>query len=531
MTSLNFQTAVFNILNSLNKSDLIFKELDSLPAPYNIQIKTEINRNLREIRDALISLPFWDYSSPDFEKIIENFFQNLRQHININRKLLENLLLSAIKLRFNYLSKPISTLLAFIFGDSYTKPKSEVIDQLIVFKDFDKVLKNLHTVLEELPEPQVSVYKFYYAIKSSWYHILNQSSSEDLLELFNPIFELYQDVSLETGIAPTSIFIDLFEDIGLNNFSKTFKSKFTEKETLTKEQFHETLSNILSIHKIQIESNLAGKKDTVIHRVINFSEIQTFAFQIPETIQKLDKEILLKSVDRETLVSAKRDEIDEIKELLTKFESSSREKTVQEYIIEEVKSSVENEEKLKEDTSEFDVEIAPELSYPQGPDVIVPPTLQEVLHSYEDEGVSHTTAEISAEESSMVSEVVTETDSASNELKEEPSSVSISQEVEQTSNEKEEDTTQQLNDYASSSYPGLNQLIDEQKRKQFIEELFYSMENEYDILVSEIDEAKNLEEALQKVNNIYNELGIYTEMPIAKEFFELVKRKFTAQTE
>ncbi|MFN3305797.1 MAG: hypothetical protein ACK42Z_01285, partial [Candidatus Kapaibacteriota bacterium] len=341
MTSLNFRTAVFNILNNLDKTDLNFEELDSLPAPYNTQIKAEINRNLREIRDAITSLPFWNYFNPEVYKLIDGFFQNLSQHIHINRKLLENLLLSTIKLRCNYLSKPISAMLYFIFGDSQSKPKSEVFELITVFKDYDKVLTNLHSELEEFPENQVSVYKFYYAIKKSWYHVLNQSSNEDLVELFNPIFGLYQEISPETGIAPTSMFIDFFEDIGLNNFSQTFKTMLIQQETITKGQFRETLLNIFSIYKSHIEANLAGKKDTDTHRVINFSEMQTFAFQIPETIQKLDREISLKNVDKETLVSAKKNEIDEIKELLAKFESSTTqlEKNANEDIIEEVTPS------------------------------------------------------------------------------------------------------------------------------------------------------------------------------------------------
>ncbi|MFN3781659.1 MAG: hypothetical protein ACK4SO_05750, partial [Candidatus Kapaibacteriota bacterium] len=294
----------------------------------------------------------------------------------------------------------------------------------------------------------------------------------------------------------------------------------------TKEQFRETLLNIFSIYKSHIETNLAGKKDTDTHRVINFSEMQTFAFQIPETIPKLDRKILLKNFDKENLVSAKKNEIDEIKELLAKFESSTTqlEETAKEDIIEEVTPSEKSVPELREDITELDVEIAPDRSYAEGGGDITENELQ-----IDEESLNQTTNEITPEESPLVSEVASEIDLNMNVLSEESLSVSTSLNAERTP-EEEALAPQQLNDYASNSYPSLNQLIDEQKRKQFIEELFYSMEENYDILVRKIDEAQNLEEALKQVEAFYNEYGIFTEMPIAKEFIELVNRRFTAQT-
>ncbi|MFN3306694.1 MAG: hypothetical protein ACK42Z_05860, partial [Candidatus Kapaibacteriota bacterium] len=150
------------------------------------------------------------------------------------------------------------------------------------------------------------------------------------------------------------------------------------------------------------------------------------------------------------------------------------------------------------------------------------------LHT-DEESLNQTTNEITPEESPLGSKVASEIDLDMNELSEEFLSVLTSMNAERTP-EEEALAPQQLNHYASNSYPSLNQLIDEQKRKQFIEELFYSMEENYDILVRKIDEAQNLEEALKQVEAFYNEYGIFTEMPIAKEFIELVNRRFTAQT-
>jgi hypothetical protein len=69
-------------------------------------------------------------------------------------------------------------------------------------------------------------------------------------------------------------------------------------------------------------------------------------------------------------------------------------------------------------------------------------------------------------------------------------------------------------------------LIPLEKRTKFVEELFHSLESAYEKLLSELDSAKSLEEAIHYATQYFDNSGVSKESPTAQELLSFIRMKF-----
>ncbi len=72
----------------------------------------------------------------------------------------------------------------------------------------------------------------------------------------------------------------------------------------------------------------------------------------------------------------------------------------------------------------------------------------------------------------------------------------------------------------------ISSFIPLEKRTRFVEELFHSLEPVYEKLLSELDSANSLEEAMHYATQYFENSGISKESPTAQEFLSFIRMKF-----
>jgi hypothetical protein len=530
MSSIYFQNHFYSIFAEFADKQFIFwndiQNSSKLSKPYKNFFTNELQRYFAEIKNVLKSFSIFDTNSPEVNKLIEDFTFSLRENVKFNLNTFKDWLLSAIKLRLNFLSKPNSTLLYFIFGDSLTKTKSEILFLLGYFSDFEVILQHLNERISEFTTDAISVYEFYNILTQTEREYFNNSSIDDIISLLNPILEFFEYEEGFSEEAPTEVFADFFMDINLPHISNIIKAY--AKENKSKTLHKETLKNLLQ-HTPEIFSRTTEKKENesktiTLPNFISFSILEPIAFGIPTEIPKVSKSLLDKIDTETTTLTAKKQEIDEIKDLLAKFDSKPNDV---DNAIEEVLTSPTPSEETSVDfytvpeTAQFESDV--NLTIPE----------EEITQTIIEETI---TTESSSQEEEIPARIDTSDSSSTDKDKAEfvdtvesvESNTDIAQEVE---GHAEELVSPMVSDthFASEEprYPPFNELIDDTKKQKFIEELFYTMEEEYNNLVTNIDSAKNREEAMKYVDAYYQDFGIFPDMPIAKEFVEQVKKKFS----
>lgn len=488
-------------------------------------ISNEAERQIFEISTLIKELPILPTDSAEFETFLSSFLSDLKKYISFKNENFQNILLQAIKLRYNFLRKPNSTLLFFVFGNSFQKNKTETLTLLDYFSDYHRIIQKLREKILQTSNEFISVYTFNKYLAEIETEIFTTASNEELIEFFNPIFEFFIEDS-EKSTVPVDFFIDLFNDLNLEHVSNSFKiiRQKDNQEFLNKDTFSQVLLEINQMTKSFVENKITESAQQSF-KLIVLTTLEPFAFSIPEEIPKLDRKLLIQQEVEPTTIVAKQEEIEEIKNLLTQFESSSTER------------DTEQEEILDETVTELAIGTIEEV---EGEVHIEIPSEQEIEIPKSEIEFIDELAEKDFEVEKLKSEEITydtkeeetiqshETYPSTQEPLQGHSGEDItfaSPQVDETIDLKTDGATTEL-ETKIPSIPSFNSLIDETKRKQFIDELFYAIEEEYNNLISNIDNCQNFEQAMDYINNYFTEFGIFQDMPIAVEFVELVKQKF-----
>ncbi len=534
---MNFQEYVETLISNFKGRKTItiddIKNSNFIHPQYFNYINNEVGKQIDELSCVLRSFKFIDPSSQDTKNLFDSFLYELRQRIEFDVNILRPLLLSALKLHYNYLTKPISTLLFFIFGNSTKKTKNDIIFLITYFTDYKEFLNKIHKEIEKLFENEITVYEFNHLVREVGFDFFNTATTEELLVFFKPIFDFFAQAN-KNLLPPVDSLISLFDDFRLLHFSnfledfcKTNNIQYIDLELLK----HILLeSSILNLKLLEIKEMKQSSCFGVNN--ISFTSIEPFVFTLPFEIPKIPDEFLYKfGVEDEVLV-AKKEEVDEIKNLLSAFDSKDRGQ-----IIESSVGLVENVQNINDyfgqEETEKDKEISMNLES-ETPSGIENMEYQDIelqgVELQEEESTEIQaeafTFEVEDIEMSTTQAVEDGMDTISiDESRFEPveNALEVSDNFQSTPDDA---ITSELDNVPLSSL-SFNLLIGEQKRKQLIDELFYTMEEEYNNLVDKIDSADTLEKAMEFTNSYFQDFGIFPEMPIAKEFIELVKLKFS----
>ncbi len=520
-------------LNEILQQTLLDKEIalqdldniEQLPDFCKTFILKETDRYLAEIHQMLKSFSFFPKDSPAFEKVLEGIIAELKKQIRFSPDDFQNLLLQSLKLRYNFLRKPNSTLLFFIFGNSFQKNISEISVSLEYFCDYHQILNIVREKINNYPKREINIYDFNNVFFEAEVKFFNFSTSEELAEFFDPVFEFFNSNSQKFS-APVEIFVDILSDLNLHHFSKTIQS-YCQKNNISsidRETLLRLINQIVNETKSFIEPRQIPSEQQN-NNIISFTNLQPFALHIPEDIPRIEQQLLSHQESQQHTIIGKKEEIDEIKALLSKFETGANKETREQEekpvapaaeITTEIFVDQENEIKTKEQTLTTN---------------IVDDSYIENLEA----GSTHKSIETDEFQTHIEAQLEETLQGTQFEEQDSNAFPRIEMEIVENplENETNPTTTSDVDEKLSFETPSqntqiqpLNEMIDEQKRKQLIEELFYAIEEEYNKLINEIDKCNNFEQAMEYVNQYFTEFGIYPEMPVAKEFVELVKQKF-----
>lgn len=508
MVNIDFQNYAQKIISRLpNEPYITFNHILSsnvIEEPYTNFINNELQQELKEFMCILENISFINLNSESHRKIVNKFIDELFQNIEFNQNRLQSFIISALKLRYNFLSKPNSTLLFFLFGDSLQKPKSEVLFKLSYFSDYKNILSRITVSIENNPKESLSVYEFNSLFNNIIFEYFNTASVEELLEFFNPIYEFFETYNEGDSIPSADLFAELFDDIGLNHFSQLVQNYCATNnlQKIEKDTLEELLLHFSTAYKNLIITSQSRIPSPLSFNRINLSHLETFIFDLPKEVPKIEEDLLARTIISESNVVAKNEEIDEIKKLLSELDKKSEFESdkLEPFVIEQEPNNfptpILNSEILAKDKEFNQVETS-------------------VLENEENQNLE--IEEIGGNQDNEISN-----ESAIPETQ--PDKTIYSSEPEELENNNNFGIEPKIE---NKKFRNFNELFDEEKRKQFINELFYSIEEEYDKLIKNIDNSDSFETAMEYVNACFNELDIFTEMPIAKEFVEFVRQKFS----
>jgi len=486
--------------------------------PYNAYILNELDRLIMELTELIESLPYFKFNENTGKGIKEEIFELIRSNVKLSVVELNHLLVSALKLRFNFLIQPHSTLLFFIFDKSTKKKKSEILELLTYFSDYPHIIQRLKQWLIDCEKSELSKYEFYFQLRQIELEYFDSIDAESLSSLFEPMCDFFESELEQTNFLPSEAIAMFFEDIGLKSFSNFFKnySSETNSKSISYNSLKGIFANILKEnrntieHELQIMPSSRGSKN-----VINFTKFDPFVFTLPAEIPALSKEkIEAIRMDSEKVSIAKPSEIEEIKDLLARFDSMKE----KEPILTELETThQEAEPKFYEEASLQSVEnFTIEKEQPQNPSYHYE---QDINQKEELQTTNNQKEEL------QTTNPVTETYGTDLETTA-TENVAVSEFEALT-----QDTFQDSQHYETSVdsiiiRPTLLDLISPEQKVKFIEELFYTMEDVFQEIVTKIDNSSNLDEAMKHLDDYFKEFGIFEDAPIAKEFINIVQLKF-----
>lgn len=512
---------IFAIIDGLEEpvyfSNLL--NLENLPVPYYKFFKAELNRQIYELKLVHSGLFNFNFEHPEFSKIYSAFFSNLNKIVRLDRQALTDLVFEAVKFRLHFLIQPRKLLLDFVYKNSLQKSKNEILLDLDYFADYNFLIDGLKNRVNAYKSEFLSRIEFQILIFQIDNHFITQSSISDILSVLIPLFEFFNPDTFdyEKSKIPALAFYYFFKDKELISISNFFLSEY-EKDPNTS----------YSLNQIEeIISNLFEKTTTTTTEVI--TEKQTFyftfdntnseAFLLPIRSKKSKSETLkMGEEDTETITHDENayqlDKHKDILDILNKIEKESAPEVETSefgtqlqstFLNKEEEFNLPNEINTKREIEVQESERLDELTYEQSGD---------------NESVILTSADFNNDENEIVDleKIVEETFKDTS--------------IPLPSNFTEESSEQQVvigdNEALESIdiLPLISEFISPEMRQKFIEELFYTLEDEYENLVKKVDNSKSLEEALNEVETFYKEFGIFEEMPIAKQFMELVHKKF-----
>lgn len=493
--------------------------IKNLPVPYLKFFEAELNRQIYELKLLHSGLFNFNFEHPVFSRIYSDFLANLNKIVRLDRQALTDLVFEAVKFRLHFLILPRKILLEFVYKNSLQKNKSEILLDLEYFADYIYLIDELKNRINGYKSEFLSRIDFQILISQIDNHFFTQSSISEILSVLIPLFEFFNldSFDYEKSKIPVLAFYYFFKDKELTSLSNFFLFEY-EKDP-------NTLYSFTQIEEIL--SKLYEKTTTTTTEIIQekqtfyfaFDNISSEAFLLPVHSKKSKADTpKISGEGVETLISDENTpqlhKHKDVLDILNKIEkgvasdvgTSEFDTQFQEtFLKKEEKFNLPNEIKITTEIEVQELEILNQPTYEQLED---------------NESVILTSTDLNNEQNEIDDQekiVEQNFQDTSNAL---------------LSNLAEESSEQQLviddNEALESVdvFPPISEFISDDMRQEFIEELFYTLEDEYENLVKKVDDSKSLEEALNEVKTFYKEFGIFEEMPIAKQFLELIHKKF-----
>ncbi|MBC8144589.1 MAG: hypothetical protein H7X80_03325 [bacterium] len=191
----------------------------------------------------------FDFSHPELSALLDYLEQVMFRHARFEHDEFVSTLDGAVKLTYNYLCRPQTTLKWYIFRGQPVKPLSEVMLRFESFLDYEYI----GNVFAEWVERKVSERATFEAISATEFEriirriddqILLSCTVDELLALLDPIFDFIGE-GVEENV-PLDALIIFFDDKNITRLVEHLDRYRTPNAMISRERFVEILDELLT---------------------------------------------------------------------------------------------------------------------------------------------------------------------------------------------------------------------------------------------------------------------------------------------
>ncbi len=237
-------------------------ESEFIPDRLKAFFETEVQWWVHSDRKARDANRRFDYAHPELSSLMAYLEQVQARHAQFEREEFLAVLDSAVKLTYNYVCRPQTTLKWYVFRGQPVKPLDEVTIRLNAFVDYPYFrtvfLEWVDRKRGERPTFEaISAAEFERVIRRTDDQILLNCSIEDLLDIMNPLFEFLGEGP--RSVIPVDALIVFFDDKNIKRLVDRLEVYRDDKnETIGRDEFVEQLDELLTSAEGEPEADFSG---------------------------------------------------------------------------------------------------------------------------------------------------------------------------------------------------------------------------------------------------------------------------------
>lgn len=245
--------------STISLTDILHHE--AIPGRLKPFFETEVQWWLYNERLGRGANKRFDFEAPELASLLNYLEQVQMRHARFEREEFQSVLDSAVKLTFNYLCRPQTTLRWYIFRGQPTKPLREVMLRFGAFSDYGYFF----TVFSEWVDRKCAERPGFDAISSVEFErvtrriddqILLSCTVEDLLGIMTPLFEF---IGADGRSIPIDALIIFFDDKNIRKLVDGLDlAKRRGVQGLTRDAFVQLLDEILSSNEDEPEADFSS---------------------------------------------------------------------------------------------------------------------------------------------------------------------------------------------------------------------------------------------------------------------------------
>lgn len=266
-----FERAISQTIQRISRDTLNERPMVSLQEIYESEhipdrlkpfFETEVQWWLHNERIARETNKRFNYSHPELASLIAYLEQVQARHAQFEREEFLSVLDSAVKLTFNYLCRPQTTLKWYIFRGEPVRPLSEVLLRFNAFTDYDY----FRTVFQDWVDRKraerpsfdaISSQEFERVVRRTDDQILLNCTIEDLLEIMQPLFEFLGEGP--RSVVPVDALVVFFDDKNIKRLVDPLETyREGQSDSISREDFVSILEDLLNSADEEAEADFSA---------------------------------------------------------------------------------------------------------------------------------------------------------------------------------------------------------------------------------------------------------------------------------
>ena len=248
---ISFNISQVNSEFDSNKNSISLKEIlqnDNIENRFKKFFENEVKYWLYQESIENFTNKRYDFTNPEVASLMDYLDKLKLRYCNFNREEFDKILDTSVKITFNYLCRPQTTLKWFIFRGEPIKPIDEVILRLEPFADYnyfqEVFLEWVERERKEKPAfENISSQEFERILRKTDDQILVDCSADQLLDIMKPLFEFVGKTKRQIPLTSVIIF---FDDKNIQKLVIPLEEMYNHgKETITRSELIDEIIKVI----------------------------------------------------------------------------------------------------------------------------------------------------------------------------------------------------------------------------------------------------------------------------------------------